>query len=211
MLHPPLHMLWGTVTHTEESSPQKNSLYRFKNLEKPSNLKKKHNDLVKELRKLDLELTAPGGELPTPPCTPKKTHDLPPPTIVSNASNKPIKRDPLRPSLNLFPVTEIRGPKREGEEEEGDPVRHHERLGFKTLKELKSAVTQYGPVAPFTLSLLDSLDDMWLTPNDWYHLARATLSGGDFVLWKSEFSEICKETARSPPPMEKTQGGPLIC
>lgn len=37
---------------------------------------------------------------------------------------------------------------------------------------------------------------MWLTPNDWYHLARATLSGGDFVLWKSESSEICKETTR---------------
>lgn len=134
MLHPPsAHALGDSNPHGGVLSPKELTI-QIQKL-KAIQLKKERNDLVKELRKLDLELTAPGGELPCTPCTPKKTRDPPPPTIVSNASNKPIKKNPLRPPLNLFPVTEIPGLKREGEEEEGDPVRHHERLGFKTLKE----------------------------------------------------------------------------
>ncbi|KAK1346863.1 hypothetical protein QTO34_000723 [Cnephaeus nilssonii] len=53
----------------------------------------------------------------------------------------------------------------------------YRRLNIKHLKDLKAAVSNYGPTAPFTIALLESLSDKWLTPNDWLSLARATLSG----------------------------------
>ena len=34
-----------------------------------------------------------------------------------------------------------------------------------------------------------------LPPNDWKQVARACLSGGDYLLWKSEFAEQCGITA----------------
>lgn len=68
-------------------------------------------------------------------------------------------------------------------------------LNIKYLKDLKSAVHTYGPTAPFTLALLESLTDRWLTPNDWFTLAHAALSGGDFVLWRTEYAEKCREMA----------------
>lgn len=43
--------------------------------------------------------------------------------------------------------------------------------------------------------MIETLSDLWLTPNDWYLVAWATLSGGDYVLWKTEFVENCRETA----------------
>lgn len=146
-------------------------------LRKTVQLQKERNALVKELYKLDLDFKSAISK------TPPKTK-----TLKKSAG------------LGLFPVLERPAIKIEGEnsdEERGDPpAREYKRLDFKTLKELKLAVSQFGPVAPFTLSILEALDDLWLTTNDWQHLARATLTGGDFVLWKSEFSEVCKDTAR---------------
>lgn len=72
----------------------------------------------------------------------------------------------------------------------------YRRLNFKHFKDLKTAVTTYGPTAPYTPAILESLSDRWLTPNDWLTLARATLSGGDYVLWRTEFVENCRETAQ---------------
>ncbi|KAK1346861.1 hypothetical protein QTO34_000721 [Cnephaeus nilssonii] len=69
-------------------------------------------------------------------------------------------------------------------------------LTLNILKILKAAVSNYGPTAPFTIALLESLSDKWLTPNDWLSLARATLSGGDYVLWRTDFVENCRETAQ---------------
>lgn len=85
----------------------------------------------------------------------------------------------------------------EGPESEGDAVKNQQyrRLGFKHVKDLKMAVTSYGPTAPFTLSLIENLSERWLVPNDWYFLARATLTGGDYMLWKTEFAENCREIA----------------
>ncbi|KAL6086848.1 hypothetical protein STEG23_019004 [Scotinomys teguina] len=87
----------------------------------------------------------------------------------------------------------------EGEEEdEESPVtepptgQSYQKLSFC----LKSACANYGPTAPFTLALLENQSESWLTPNDWYFLARAALSGGDFVLWKTDFTENCREVAQ---------------
>ncbi|XP_060045207.1 endogenous retrovirus group K member 10 Gag polyprotein-like [Erinaceus europaeus] len=179
---PPVPEAFASQQILDEPLPSKRELIsQIKKLREAIQLKKEHNELVKELRMLDLELT-------DPPSSPE-----PPPAPVLHKTSKIPKR-PHPQRLDLFPVTETFV--KLGDEDEEEPVRNSARLGFKTLKELKAAVTQYGPVAPFTLSILDTLGDLWLTPNDWFHLARATLSGGDFVLWKSEFSKNCKETAR---------------
>ncbi|XP_013367217.1 PREDICTED: endogenous retrovirus group K member 5 Gag polyprotein-like [Chinchilla lanigera] len=89
----------------------------------------------------------------------------------------------------VFPVTETTNA-------QGQVFHNHTGFDFKVLKELKAAVAQYGATAPYTTAILDSIADQWLTPIDWQTLARATLSGGDYLLWKSEYIENCKETAR---------------
>jgi hypothetical protein len=68
-------------------------------------------------------------------------------------------------------------------------------LEFKVIKELKSAVAQYGPTCPFTQTLLDTVMESHLTPQDWKTLYKATLSGGDVLLWNSEWQEASKRTA----------------
>ncbi|KAL0623434.1 Gag polyprotein, partial [Plecturocebus cupreus] len=57
------------------------------------------------------------------------------------------------------------------------------------------AVAQYGPTAPYTLTLLDNLSFFQLPPTDWNRLARACLSGGDFLLWKA-YEEAASEQVR---------------
>lgn len=57
------------------------------------------------------------------------------------------------------------------------------------------ACAQYGPTAPFTQAILETLSAEALPPEDWKQLARACLSGGDFLLWKFEFAKQCKSTA----------------
>ena len=41
-------------------------------------------------------------------------------------------------------------------------------------------MAQYGPTAPFTQALQDTVIESNLTPQDWKTLCKATLSGGDF-------------------------------
>lgn len=48
--------------------------------------------------------------------------------------------------------------------------------------------TLYGPSAHFTLSLLESLSEDWLTISDWEMLAEASLGRGQDLLWKAEMS-----------------------
>jgi hypothetical protein len=78
-----------------------------------------------------------------------------------------------------FPVVEVIN-------QEDTRVRHYQTLDFKLIKELKTAVVEYGHSAPFTQALLDMVLESHLTPLDWKTLCKATLSGGDFLLWDSE-------------------------
>lgn len=66
---------------------------------------------------------------------------------------------------------------------------------FKQLKELKEACSKYGPTAPFTITVFETMGADTLPPDDWKTLARACLTPGDYLLWKSEFNENCKKTA----------------
>ena len=61
---------------------------------------------------------------------------------------------------------------------EGHIFRHHSGFDFKTLRELKMVVAQYGSTAPYTLAILDSVASQWLMPIDWQTLAQATLCRG---------------------------------
>lgn len=77
----------------------------------------------------------------------------------------------------------------------GQVHREHTPLPFKTLKELKTVVSQYEPTAPFTLFLFDTFSKVQFTPYDWQMLSNASLSGGDYLLWKSEFADQCHQLA----------------
>jgi hypothetical protein len=79
-----------------------------------------------------------------------------------------------------FPVVKVT-------DQQDTRVRQYQTLNFKLIKELKTAVVQYGPTAPFTQALLDTVVKSHLTPLDWKTLSKATLSGGNFLLWDSEW------------------------
>ncbi|CAD7674093.1 unnamed protein product [Nyctereutes procyonoides] len=85
--------------------------------------------------------------------------------------------------FQLFPVTVQGG------------QRAYTALSFKVLKDLKQACTQYGPTAPFTLSMLDNLTREALCPGDWRVIAQACLSPGDNLLWSKQFSENAEKQA----------------
>ncbi|KAG3256630.1 hypothetical protein H1C71_039719, partial [Ictidomys tridecemlineatus] len=55
-------------------------------------------------------------------------------------------------------------------------------LNFKSVKELKEAVTTYGPQAPFTVSLVESITNLNMTPADWANICKAVLTGGQYLL-----------------------------
>ncbi|XP_032970406.1 endogenous retrovirus group K member 113 Gag polyprotein-like [Rhinolophus ferrumequinum] len=77
----------------------------------------------------------------------------------------------------------------------GNQVREWRPFQWKQVKELKEACAQYGPIAPFTMAIIDALTGDATPPEDWKHIAHACLSGGDYLLWKSEFYENCKTKA----------------
>lgn len=71
------------------------------------------------------------------------------------------------------------------------------RLKFKPLKQLNNAVRTYGPNAPFTQSMLEALSGGgYLTPGEWFRVAQAVLSHGQFLSWKADFLDRCQTLAR---------------
>ncbi|XP_036063370.1 endogenous retrovirus group K member 6 Gag polyprotein-like [Onychomys torridus] len=87
-------------------------------------------------------------------------------------------------SFGIFPVTELW-------DDEG-PV--WEPLPLKVLKELQSAVKNVGASAPYTLQIVDVVASSWLTPYDWMQTAKATLSPGDYILWRTEYEDKSRES-----------------
>ncbi|KAL0588585.1 Gag polyprotein [Plecturocebus cupreus] len=60
----------------------------------------------------------------------------------------------------LFPVVEV-------VDNQGNHVQNYNSIPPKTLKELKEVVAQYGPTAPYIISLLENLTTSALPPCDW--------------------------------------------
>lgn len=69
----------------------------------------------------------------------------------------------------------------------GQVMWQHVPLNFKELKQLKEAVCSYGPLAPFTIAMMETFSAFNLTPSDWQQLGRATLNGGDYCCIKGNF------------------------
>ncbi|KAK1342229.1 hypothetical protein QTO34_016988 [Cnephaeus nilssonii] len=162
--------------------------------------KREHLQLIKEVQALEAELTTlstspnPSKTVPKNPKSKTTLHAFPftrsqgsRPTVVEEEDNLPEEGSDSQnqnpDSDNEASDTEDPNPSQSDTSEQ-----KYRRLNLKHLKDLKAAVSNYGPTAPFTIALLESLSDKWLTPNDWLSLARATLSG-DFV-------ENCRETAQ---------------
>ncbi|KAL6030408.1 hypothetical protein STEG23_017096, partial [Scotinomys teguina] len=88
--------------------------------------------------------------------------------------------------FQAFPVQEVVNA-------QGQRVREHVPLTFKDLKQLKEAVSSYGPLTPYTLAIFESYQSSYLTPSDWMQLCRAALTAGDYLIWRSEYHERCKK------------------
>lgn len=58
-------------------------------------------------------------------------------------------------------------------------------------KKLKQATTTNGPMASFTLGLMEFLGQQTLASNYWKGIAKACLSPEDYLLWKGNFFELC--------------------
>ena len=61
-----------------------------------------------------------------------------------------------RGEVEALPVTVTTGA-------QGVAWRHHTGFNFQIINELKSAVSQYGTTAPFTLAILECAAEEWLT------------------------------------------------
>ena len=77
--------------------------------------------------------------------------------------------------FQFFPVMEQR-------DVQGNLLRVHSSIFFKLLKELKTACNQYGATASFTQTLVENIAVEALPPVDWKQIAKACLSGGDYLL-----------------------------
>ena len=64
-----------------------------------------------------------------------------------------------------------------------------------TVIKLENSCDQYGPFAPVTQALLDTVMETNLTPQDWKTIYKITLSGGHYLLWSAEWCEANKRMA----------------
>lgn len=72
---------------------------------------------------------------------------------------------------------------------------HREPIPMKMIKELKQVCTLYGPTALYTVSLVEALVARWMSPHDWKTVAKACLSGGQYVLWRAEYDDLAPKQA----------------
>ncbi|KAL6086093.1 hypothetical protein STEG23_012690 [Scotinomys teguina] len=81
-----------------------------------------------------------------------------------------------------------------------DPTTHnrfHEAVGYKQLKDLAEAVRTYGVSATFTVALMERLAQNAMTPSDWFSTAKACLSLGQYLDFKSIYTDLAHTQART--------------
>ncbi|KAL6040765.1 hypothetical protein STEG23_017473, partial [Scotinomys teguina] len=120
----------------------------------------------------------------------------------SSHRERPPAHNPDYYSSEMCPSAPLEGPRGgvtfpviETHNAQGQLQREHVPLDFKDIKQLKEAVLAYGTHAPFTLAIFESFTALHCAPCDWQQLCRAALSGGDYLLWRSEFQELCQQIA----------------
>ena len=80
--------------------------------------------------------------------------------LLERAMSQACRKGQGTSDVLAFPVVEII-------DQQNNRVRQYQTLKFKVIKELKTAVAQYGPTAPFIQALLDTVMESNLTPQDW--------------------------------------------
>ena len=151
------------------------------------------------------------GESQTEPCPPTilpafRAGTMPPPPGIEDLI---MQRSPLQLAL--------KDAKQNGEDLDGFPkifpiiqrqtaagnfFNDYEAIPYKQLKELKVATAQYGPTAPFTVAIIETIASHMLPPGDWKNLTKAVLSGGDYLLWSAEYADRCHNVAQKPQIMQ---------
>jgi hypothetical protein len=89
----------------------------------------------------------------------------------------------------LFPITE------QGDRQ-GGIQRVHQMFDLKTICALRDSVRDNGVQAPFTLTILEALNDLWLPPWDRYQTAKEVLPGDLYLQWKTAFGDFAQDTTR---------------
>ena len=98
----------------------------------------------------------------------------------------------LRYLAELTPITSLAYPVFEDQNQQ----RYHEPIPYKQLKDLVESSRTWGPNAQYTLTLLDRILNSALTPNDWWEIARACLSTGQYLDYRSIVAEAAHAQAR---------------
>uniref|UniRef100_A0A5F9DSA0 Beta-retroviral matrix protein domain-containing protein n=1 Tax=Oryctolagus cuniculus TaxID=9986 RepID=A0A5F9DSA0_RABIT len=109
------------------------------------------------------------------------------------AENLPPTPTPGKIVRNLGWRRKIRSPVRDLVMDSHHPIKN---LVSDLLKNLKLLAPSMVPPPRILRPYWKSQSSWWLTPNDWDFLARAALSGGDCVLWRADYAQICKEIAQ---------------
>uniref|UniRef100_A0A5F9D8C4 CCHC-type domain-containing protein n=1 Tax=Oryctolagus cuniculus TaxID=9986 RepID=A0A5F9D8C4_RABIT len=173
--------------------------------------RREHIQLLKEIKSLDEELHHLALEQPLPKPKQGKVRSKTQPLLAFPVTRRQAggHSEPAADGENEAEENSPHHSEEDSEEpgsEEEDQVPNqgpgngqpppYKKLSLRFIEKLKTACTQYGPTAPYTQALLESQSARWLTPNDWDFLARAALSGGDYVLWRADYVQICKEIAQ---------------
>ncbi|XP_054978240.1 igE-binding protein-like [Sorex araneus] len=79
--------------------------------------------------------------------------------------------------------------------EDNNQQRYHEPLDFKIIKSLAESVKTYGANAAFTITQIEGLFRYCMTPNDWQQVARAVLTPGQYLDWRTFLMEFANEQA----------------
>ena len=84
----------------------------------------------------------------------------------------------------------------EGLDTNSQPV--YKKLKLRHVKDLHSAVKNYGVNAPFTVSILEGLaGEGYLIPNEWNKVVQSVLTRGQYLTWKSEFRAALRSKTKS--------------
>ncbi|XP_053439671.1 endogenous retrovirus group K member 10 Gag polyprotein-like [Nycticebus coucang] len=133
--------------------PKRDLENKIAHLQEQIKLEREHQELISELEKLKT------GKLDHKEQRPRE-QEFTGPISQSPVRGVVMRRPPVNQERKeAFPVTETT-------DNQGQAWRHHSGFDFQVVKELKTAVTQYGATAPYTLAILESEAEKWLTPGD---------------------------------------------
>ena len=104
----------------------------------------------------------------------------PPPYAENFCSDSFIPRDELQKLQQMFPIFEA-----------ADGGHVHVSVEHIEIKELAESVHNYGNTANFTLSQVERLATLAMTPGDWQMVAKAVLTNmGQYLEWKVLWYDI---------------------